>query len=59
MKPDTNGNPRVWEDNQGVSRASYEVISRNIEWLGGRMDATATANAPDLPLEEEEEEVPF
>jgi single-strand DNA-binding protein len=31
-------NPRVWQDNNGVHRASYEITADTVKFLGGRND---------------------
>ncbi|MHA2202017.1 MAG: single-stranded DNA-binding protein [Candidatus Thorarchaeota archaeon] len=33
MRPDENGNPRVWKSSEGESRASYEMTGDQIRFL--------------------------
>lgn len=48
-----NGNPRIWEDNSGNARASFEVTAQTVKFLGARGDS-----AP-VSVPQEEEEIPF
>jgi single-strand DNA-binding protein len=45
------GQPRVWEDNDGKSRASFEIIAETVKFLGS---GNGNGNA-----QESEEEIPF
>lgn len=38
VKPDENGEPRIWHDSQGDARASYEITALYVEFLGGRQE---------------------
>jgi len=41
---DENGNPRIWNAQDGTPRASYEVTAQTVTFLGGRDDRDS---APD------------
>lgn len=38
LTPDDKGNPRIWTDNQGNARSSYEVTAERVVFLGGKVD---------------------
>jgi single-strand DNA-binding protein len=59
MRPDENGNPRVWTGQDGVARASFEVTAESVRFLSGRGDTAAVPGEPEEMLGEEEEEIPF
>lgn len=57
-------NPRVWQGNDGVSRASFEVTARTLKFLGGRAGAGGGADyaegAEEPPADfVEENDIPF
>lgn len=56
--PDTGG-PRIWEDGEGNSRASFEIRASTVKFLGGAGNASpATATSAvtgDIPSDE----IPF
>ena len=65
LRPDPEtGGPRIWTGNDGVPRASFEVMARTVRFLG-RREERAEAAPSDLSLEEpppgiiEENEIPF
>lgn len=55
MTPDENGNPRVWERNDGTSAASFEIRAATVQFLGkgngGKPASSAGESAAD--------EIPF
>jgi single-strand DNA-binding protein len=61
LNPDENGNPRIWNAQDGSARASYEVTADVVRFLGSREEAGAA------PMEEgalaggpgSEDEIPF
>jgi single-strand DNA-binding protein len=59
MIGDENGNPRIWNRQDGSPAASFEVNAISVRFLGGRGDADiADIDAgPDAP--ESEEDIPF
>ena len=57
MRPDDNGNPRIWTGNDGESRASFEVVGLGVRFLSGRNGGSGE-KAPDVE-EEEDDEIPF
>jgi single-strand DNA-binding protein len=62
LKPDENGNPRIWTGNDGVARASYEITAATVKFLpSGRGEAGPDLAAPDEPPPPEpgESEIPF
>jgi len=63
IRPDENGNPRVFTRNDGTPGASYEVTADVVKFLGGR-EGASEFGAPrdqDVPPEAEmgEEDIPF
>lgn len=61
IRPDENGNPRIWTGQDGQARASYEVVAQTVRFLG-RRDEGAPSDVPELGEEPEigaEEEIPF
>lgn len=67
MNPERDtGNPRVWTDNSGNGRASYEVKARTVQFLGGS-GAQAGGARSSAPAKSEktddatiaEDEIPF
>jgi len=65
MIPDDNGNPRVWEDASGNSRASYEIRAHTVRFIGGSGNGNGgnNANTPEIPPaagpEPQVDELPF
>jgi len=60
LRPDENGNPRIWVGNDGVARANFEVTATTVRFLGRRGETTL-AEVEEVALEPEppEEEIPF
>jgi len=59
LRPDERGNPRIWVGQDGVARANFEVVARTVRFLG-RAEAAAPLEEPEeVPVGEEEEEIPF
>jgi single-strand DNA-binding protein len=52
---------RSWEDQQGVTRYGWELVARDVRFLGGRGEVMEEPLPPEMPedLGEEEEEIPF
>lgn len=58
LQPDDNGNPRTWQDNQGNTRASFEVSASNVKFLetnkekqsGGGQTNSDRINAATVPF---------
>lgn len=55
------GGPRLWQDNEGNWRASYEIRAYRVLFLGSRSDSDSTAQRP---VDQEsgpfsEEDIPF
>ena len=63
LNPDDNGNPRIWNAQDGTPRASFEVTAETVRFLGGPGDGGAAAAAggeePSLGAPESEDEIPF
>jgi single-strand DNA-binding protein len=61
MRPDENGNPRVWTGQDGAARASYEVTADSVRFLGRREEEAPAPVAPEPVIEEPEEPeaIPF
>ncbi|MGQ9518224.1 MAG: single-stranded DNA-binding protein [Anaerolineae bacterium] len=54
--PNTGG-PRIWTDQNGNPRASFEVRARVVRFVGGRGEAPGVEAGVELP--ESEEDLPF
>jgi len=61
LNPDDNGNPRIWNAQDGTPRASFEVTAETVRFLGGAGEggAAATQDEPALGAPESEDEIPF
>ncbi len=62
LNPDDNGNPRIWNAQDGTPRASFEVTAETVRFLGGREEAGAVGaeeGAAAGAAPESEEEIPF
>ena len=67
LRPDENGSPRVWTDQNGNAKASYELTAFEVKFLGTRGDGGGGdssggggASAPAAPGPGmTEEEIPF
>ena len=60
LNPDDNGNPRIWNAQDGTPRASFEVTAQTVRFLGGRDDAGYTAEddaGPSAPPSDDD--IPF
>ena len=60
LNPDDNGNPRIWNAQDGTPRASFEVTAQTVRFLGGRDDAgydTGAEQAPSAPPSDDD--IPF
>ena len=63
LKPDPDtGGPRIWAGQDGVARASFEVVADKVTFLGGNSEASSagspTASKP-AAGNDEEDEIPF
>ncbi len=59
LVPDDNGNPRIWNRQDGSPAASFEVRAQTVRFLGGRDDAGDFGSAPSGMGPESEDEIPF
>ncbi|MCJ7514237.1 MAG: single-stranded DNA-binding protein [Anaerolineales bacterium] len=60
LNPDDNGNPRIWNAQDGAPRASYEVTAETVRFIGGREDGgTAAEEGGPGAGPETEDEIPF
>ncbi len=55
LKPDEFGNPRIWTNNEGEPRTSYEVTAASVRFLGRRPESTEEGPPQDMS----EDEIPF
>lgn len=55
---DDNGNPRVWERQDGSPGASFEVNAQTVRFLGSR-NASNGNTEEEVVVEADEEEIPF
>jgi single-strand DNA-binding protein len=60
LNPDENGNPRIWNRQDGTPAASFEVTAQTVRFLGGR-DADSGYASGEGPggLPETEDDIPF
>jgi single-strand DNA-binding protein len=61
LNSDDNGNPRIWNAQDGTPRASFEVTAETVRFLGGPGDGGAAAGQeePGVGAPESEDEIPF
>jgi single-strand DNA-binding protein len=60
LNPDDNGNPRIWNAQDGTPRASFEVTAETVRFLGAPGEAVAApAEEGGLGLPESEDDIPF
>jgi single-strand DNA-binding protein len=62
LNPDDNGNPRIWNAQDGTPRASFEVTAETVRFLGtgGRDEGAAGGEEESLgPGPASEDEIPF
>jgi len=61
LNPDDNGNPRIWNAQDGTPRASFEVTAETVRFLGGRDEGGAGGGEEGgfAPSPETEDEIPF
>ena len=56
LNPDTSGNPRVWQKQDGTFTANYEITAERVHFLGG---GNRNGSANGAPAEEQGEEIPW
>jgi len=57
LKPDPEtGNPRIWTNNDGIAKSSFEVTAREIRLLGGK---TESGGEEEPEPEDGGDELPF
>jgi single-strand DNA-binding protein len=60
LVPDENGNPRIWNRQDGSPAASFELSAQTVRFLGGRDDAAyeSSENGSSSTVESEDD-IPF
>ncbi|MFN2273941.1 MAG: single-stranded DNA-binding protein [Anaerolineales bacterium] len=60
LVPDENGNPRIWNRQDGSPAASFEISAQTVRFLGGRDDSgyDASESSPSSAVESEDD-IPF
>ncbi|MFN2147021.1 MAG: single-stranded DNA-binding protein [Anaerolineales bacterium] len=60
LVPDENGNPRIWNRQDGSPAASFEISAQTVRFLGGRDDSgyDASEGGPSSTVESEDD-IPF
>jgi single-strand DNA-binding protein len=54
------GGPRVWQDNSGSNRASFEISAVTVQFLSGRNDEDGLQSSDEYePLSEGDDDIPF
>ncbi len=56
LRPDEDGNPRIWERNDGTQTASFEITADNVRFLSG---GTAERDSDNAGFGGEVDEIPF
>ncbi len=56
LNPDDNGNPRIWNAQDGTPRTSFEVTAETVRFLGGGRDEAVAAEELGPATEDE---IPF
>ena len=59
LTADTNGGPRIWTDNAGAPRASFEISALNVQFLSGQNDEGGFGGPDFGGMAPEEDDVPF
>ncbi len=62
LQSDENGNPRIWNRQDGTPAASFEVNAQTVRFLGGRDDTGgdfSSDNSSFAGAPETEDEIPF
>ena len=62
LKPDENGNPRIFNRKDGSPGSSYELTASTVKFLGGKGDAPShNESDPGMPSSPDEEDpiIPF
>ena len=54
LRPDENGNPRIWTGQDGQPRAQYELRARDVRFLDGKGSPPDPEDDPGILPEEEE-----
>jgi len=59
LNPDENGNPRIWNRQDGTPAASFEVTADRVIFLGGRDSGEISGDESFAGAPEAEDEIPF
>ena len=60
LTADSSGGPRIWTDNAGNSRASFEISALNVQFLSGANDEPGFSGSDYNAMPpDQEEDVPF
>jgi single-strand DNA-binding protein len=59
LNADENGNPRIWNRQDGTPAASFEVSAQTIRFLGGRADADTFESETAGASVDSEDDIPF
>ncbi len=59
LVPDENGNPRIWNRQDGTPAASFEVTAQRVVFLGGREEGGPGGEEEFDEVPESEDEIPF
>jgi len=60
LVPDENGNPRIWNRQDGSPAASFEINAQTVRFLGGRDDAAFdSGDSGSASAVESEDDIPF
>jgi single-strand DNA-binding protein len=60
LVPDENGNPRIWNRQDGSPAASFELSAQTVRFLGGRDDAAyESSESGSSSTVDSEDDIPF
>lgn len=59
LRPDENGNPRIWTADDGTPRASFEVIASRVVFLPSGGNGGSDPYAPPADNSVDEDDIPF
>jgi single-strand DNA-binding protein len=60
LVPDENGNPRIWNRQDGSPAASFELSAQTVRFLGGRDDSSYdSSDSGSSSTVETEDDIPF
>lgn len=59
LTPDGQGNPRIWNGNDGSPHASFEITASTVRFLSSNNEVTGEASSEESGGGEQTDEIPF